>query len=285
MVFALYKDITGNIYYISYSNLFKTVTLIFAMMQNFFTYLNEYFDHIYVITIEPAAHRREKLKKSLEGLNYQFLFGADKTNFTLEELKAKAIYDEAAAQHYHRYGKAMKPGEVACAWSHRMVFEDMIARGYEKVLVFEDDVVPCPDAVHLIPEILKTIPDDCEFLYWGWTKNGSLHFKEKCKQFFYHILHSIGLLKWSHRMIRNLFAKPHSRYFKKAGFHEYNIAYSLTKSAAAKLIKLQTPIHFIADNLTAFACTEEILKGYITVPPVFIHEILPDGTHADSYIR
>jgi GR25 family glycosyltransferase involved in LPS biosynthesis len=255
------------------------------MMQNFFKYLNEYFDNIYVITIEPAVHRREKLKKSLAGLNYQFLFGADKAKFSLEELKAKGIYDETATIKHHRYSKTMKPGEVACAWSHRMVFEDMLAKGYENVLVFEDDVVPDPGAVHLIPEILKTIPVDCEFLYWGWAKNGNWKFNQKVKQVFYHLLHSIGLLKWNHKKIRNLFAKPHSQYFKKAGFHEYNNAYSLTRSAAEKLVRLQTPIQFVADNLSAYACTEEIIKGYITSPPVFLHETLPDGTHPDSYIR
>jgi glycosyl transferase, family 25 len=263
----------------------KNEILIFVMMQNSLIALNQYFDHIYVITIEQAFHRREKLKKSLEGLDYQFLFGADKANFSNDELKQKGIYDEAGAIRLHRYGKVMKPGEVACAWSHRMVFEDMLAKGYEKVLVFEDDVVPDPDALHLIPEILQSIPDDCEFLYWGWAKNEEYNFSARMKQVFYHILHSAGFLKWSHRMIRNLFAKPHSRYFKKAGFHDYNNAYSLTRLAAEKLIRLQTPIRFIADNLTAYACTEEIIKGYITIPPVFIHEKLPDGTHSDSYIR
>ena len=267
------------------TNLFKSVTLIFARMENFLSYLNEYFDHIYIITIEPAVHRREKLKESLRGLKYEFFFGADKENFFLEELKAKGIYDEAAAITHHRYSKTMNPGEVACAWSHRMVFEDMLAKGYEKILVFEDDVVPDQNALHLIPEILKTIPEGCEFLYWGWAKNGDWNFMQMVKQVFYHFLHSIGLLKWNHRKIRNLFAKPHSPYFKKAGFHEYNNAYSLTRSAAEKLIQLQTPIQFVADNLTAYACTEEIIKGYITATPVFLHELLPDGTHGDSYIR
>ena len=86
-------------------------------------------------------------------------------------------------------------------------------------------------------------------------------------------------------MIRNLHAKNHSTYLKVAGFHEYNHAYSLTRSAAEKLIKLQTPIQFIADNLTAHACTKGIIKSYITFPQIFVHLLLPDGTHADSYIR
>lgn len=254
-------------------------------MQQYFEYLNKYYDHIYVITIEPAVHRREKLKESLKGLRFDYLFGADKAKFSLEELKANGIYDESSAIRHHRYGKPMKPGEVACAWSHRMVFEDMIEKGYDKVLVFEDDVVPNPETVPLIPEILNSVPSDCEFLYWCWAKNGNYDFAAKLKHFFYHFTHAVGLLKWDHRMIKNLFAKPHSKYFKKAGFHEYNNAYALTRSAAEKLVKWQTPIQFIADNLTAHACTKELIKGYIVTPPVFLHETLPDGSHAESYIR
>jgi hypothetical protein len=127
-------------------------------MQNFFKYLNEYFDHIYVITIEPAVLRREKLAANLKGMDYEFFFGADKNNFPLENLKEKGIYDEAAAIRHHRYSIKMKHGEVACAWSHRMVLEDMLAKGYEKVLVFEDDVIPDTDTVHLIPDILNPFP-------------------------------------------------------------------------------------------------------------------------------
>lgn len=258
---------------------------IFVAMHNFFKYLNEYYDHIYVITIKPAARRRQILKESLQGLDYQFFFGADKADFSVQELKEKGIYDEVASMRHHRYGKQMLPGEVACAWSHRLVFEDMITRGYEKVMVFEDDVLPNPEAVHLIPDILKSIPDDCEFLYWGWAKNGNLNFSARIKQFFYHLTHRYGFLKWNHQMINNLHARPHSVYFKKAGFHEYNNAYALTRTAAEKLVNYQTPIQFIADNLTAYACTTGIIRGYITIPQVFLHDILPDGTHADSYIR
>jgi GR25 family glycosyltransferase involved in LPS biosynthesis len=33
----------------------------------------------------------------------------------------------------------MLPGEVACAWSHKMIYEELIAKKYNRVLIFEDD--------------------------------------------------------------------------------------------------------------------------------------------------
>ena len=86
-------------------------------------------------------------------------------------------------------------------------------------------------------------------------------------------------------MIKNLFAKPYSSKLKKAGFHDYTFAYGLTKKGAEKLVQMQTPIQYIADNLVAYAITQNIVSGYIVYPPVMLHDNLPDGTARDSYIR
>jgi len=86
-------------------------------------------------------------------------------------------------------------------------------------------------------------------------------------------------------MIRNLYAKPFSKHLKKAGFHDYTYAYAINRTAAGKLVEMQTPIQYIADNLLAHAATDEILAGYIVWPPVFLHDSLPDGTNRESYIR
>ena len=105
------------------------------------------------------------------------------------------------------------------------------------------------------------------------------------KKAIYHLQHSIGKLKWNHQMIRNLYAKPFSRYLKKAGFHDYTYAYAINRTGGEKLVSMQTPIQYIADNLLAHAITKKVVRGFIVSPPVFLHDSLPDGTHRDSYIR
>jgi len=83
--------------------------------------------------------------------------------------------------------------------------------------------------------------------------------------------------------------EPYCRSFlkfpRKAGFHDYTYAYAISKSAAEKLVAMQTPIQYLADNLLAHASSREIVDAYITWPQVFLHDSLPDGTHRDSYIR
>jgi hypothetical protein len=120
---------------------------------------------------------------------------------------------------------------------------------------------------------------------WGWAKNGDPGLGSSLKKIFYHIQHAVGLLKWDHQVIRNMFALPYSDHLKKAGFHDFAHAYAITRVGAEKLIQMQTPIQYIADNLLAHAITRNIVSGYIVYPAAILHDNLPDGTARDSYIR
>jgi len=254
-------------------------------MQEYFELLNQYYDKIYVLSVPAAAERRALFSERFRGLDYSFFYGADKNEFILEDIIEKGIFSEERTRHHHRFNKTMKQGEIACSWSHKMIYEDMLTRSYERILVFEDDAVPDEKKLGKIPGILRELPADCELLLWGWDKNGKTGLVTALKKNIYHLQHLFGLLKWDHTMIRNLFARPFSSHLKKAGFHDYTFAYAIHRSGAAKLVKMQTPIQYIADNLLAHAATKELLSAYITWPAIFQHDSLPDGTHRDSYIR
>ena len=254
-------------------------------MSSVFTLLNEYYDKVYVLSVRPAEWRRKLFEERFNGLNYTFFFGADKNNFSIEELINRNIYNEELTKKHHRYGKAMRPGEIACSWSHRMMYEDMLKNNYSRVLIMEDDAVPDPKMIEQIQVILTEIPPDCEVLMWGWDKNGESNPLTALKKIGYNFQHAFGLLKWDHMIIKNLFAKPYSSHLKKAGFHDYTYSYAIVKTAAEKLIQMQTPVQYIADNLLAHAIAKKVVSGYIVYPPVMLHDNLPDGTARDSYIR
>ena len=254
-------------------------------MQEQFQLLNHYYDKVHVLSVHSAEARRKLFAGRFAGLNYSFFYGADKNNFTINELVEKKIYSEVLTKEHHRYTKVMRSGEIACSWSHRMMYEDMLKHNYSRILILEDDAVPNPAMIKLIPNILAEIPGDCELLMWGWDKNGESNLSTSFKKAGYHLQHKFGFLKWSPTMIKNLFAKPFSPHLKKAGFHDYTYAYAITKTAAEKLLQMQTPIQYIADNLLAHAITRNIVTGYIVYPAAILHDNLPDGTARDSYIR
>lgn len=254
-------------------------------MENNWKLLNDYYDKAYVISVKSAEHRRERFAKRFAGLNYSFFFGADKNNFSINELIEKRIYSEELTKKHHRYSKSMMPGEIACALSHRMIYEDMLQNNYSRILIFEDDALPDLTRLEMIPAILSEVPSNCELLMWGWAKNEKENFAASLKKSGYHIQHALGLLKWDPTIINNLYAKAFSVHLKKAGFHDYAHAYAITNTAAEKLIQMQTPIQYIADNLLAHAITRNIVNGYIVYPAAILHDNLPDGTGRDSYIR
>lgn len=254
-------------------------------MQEYFQYLNDYYDKIYVLSVEAASERRKLFAERFKGLNYSFFFGADKNKFSVEELIQNSIYSEELTRKHHRYSKSMRPGEIACAWSHKMMYEDVIKNNYQRVLIFEDDAVPDPQMIKKIPEILKEIPGDAELLMWGWSKNGETSFGKRLKQLWYHVQYSSGFLKWNHTIIKYLYAKPYSLHIKRAGFHDFTYAYAITMNAAKKLLQMQSPLQYVADNLLAYASTQQMVNGFIVYPAAFLHDNLPDGTHRDSYIR
>lgn len=254
-------------------------------MKSSFELLNDYYDKVYVLSIEAALERRMRFADRFKGLNYTFFFGADKNKFSIEQVKENKTYNEDLAIKNHRYGKPMKHGEIACSWSHKMIYEDMLANGYQKVLIFEDDAVPDFERSKEVQAILNQAPPDSELIFWGWTKNAVQTPGSFIKKITYHIQHQLGFLKWNHQIIRNLYARPYSTQLKKAGFHDHTFAYAVSRSGAEKLIKMQTPIQYVADNLLAHAATREIVNAFIVYPAVFLHDFLPDGTSRDSYIR
>jgi len=254
-------------------------------MKSYWEILNNYYDHIYVISVQSAAKRRESFAGRFSGLNYSFFYGADKKDLAIEDLMEKNIYSEKLARIHHRYDKTMMPGEIACAWSHKMIYEDMRKKNFNRVMIFEDDAIPDTSVLNNVEIILSEIPADCEVLMWGWAKNDDQGLGSSLKKISYHIQHAAGSLKWDHQVIRNMFALPYSDHLKKAGFHDFAHAYAVTRVGAEKLIQMQTPIQYIADNLLAHAITRNIVSGYIVYPAAILHDNLPDGTARDSYIR
>ena len=231
-----------------------------------FDSLNRFFDRIYVLTIPAATQRQEALSQAMQGLNTHFFYGIEKQTISLDRLQQDGVYDETLTRHHQRYGKPMTTGEVACAMGHRAIYEDIVANGVQKALIFEDDVFPLTDNLPHVPAMLTTIPPDWDILFFDYHKHEK---PVPLKRAVYHVQHALGLLKWNHTMIGNLFPKPVNEHWKTAGFHDFADAYAVTHAAAKKLATLQTPVSAVADNLLARAVTQKQLNGYVSVPKLF----------------
>lgn len=252
--------------------------------QDFFSRLNSFFDHIYVITLERAVDRHQHLQTELKGLDYELFFGKDKQQFSIDELKAIGVYDEDAAKKHHRYNKPMQGGQIGCAWSHAEVYKDILAKCYQRALILEDDAVINEKAISFFRQTVKELPADWELIYFGYAQREIPPTGLLIKKMFYHSLRLFGAIKFSHTTINHLYPKRVSTHISLAGYHDCTHAYGLTRSGAEKLLQLQQPISFIADNLLAHAATNQIVKGYITHPQ-FIHQQYQLDATSASYLN
>ncbi len=246
-----------------------------------FSFLNTYFDKVYVLTLERAEERQKAFVKNFPGLNFSFFYGIDKNTLNMADLKRNNVYDEVAAKKHHRYSKPMSLGQIACALGHRLIYEDMIKNNFNRVLIFEDDAYPSGLDADLYSTILNEMPKDAGLCMFDYYKNEK---KDALKQAWYHIQHSIGQLKWNHTMISNLYPVPYTQYWMKAGNHEFADAYAVTREAAMQLVKMQTPISFIADNVIPYAMTNNLIKGYISIPKLFQQNSTGTNKQIESFI-
>ena len=242
-------------------------------------FLENYFDKIFVITLERAQERQEQVKKKLTGLSFEFFNGTDKKHLNWEQIIQEKVYDDHKAKKLNRYGKGMILGHLACAMSHRSVYQYVLDMGYKRVLIFEDDVVPIYENLKTLPVAIKELPFDWEMVYFGYAKNEEDTPGLKRKQLFYKVLSSLGLLKWTPAMIGNLLPKKYSGHLKIAGFHDLLHGYAVTAEACKKLVTAQTPVVFNADPLLSYLIMNGKLKAFITYPQFFIQENLLDPSH------
>ena len=103
-----------------------------AIPSNISKYLEQHFDKIVVVTVPRFTDRHERVKKNLEGLPFDFFFGADKLELDYDTAKTNGTYDEQMAQKLQRQGKALNLGEIACSLSHRMVYAEMVKNNWKK---------------------------------------------------------------------------------------------------------------------------------------------------------
>lgn len=111
-------------------------------------------DKAYVITL---PHNQERLESALAQLG---TIGVSATPFPGVFAKRLSI------QHSDT---KFTPGMAGCYLSHYMIFREAVANGWESFMVFEDDLEVVPGFDSLFSTAYKTLPDDWEFMWLGYT--------------------------------------------------------------------------------------------------------------------
>ena len=236
-------------------------------------FLQQYFDKVFVVSVPRFTQRHQQVQQHLQGLSFDFFWGADKLQLDYDTAKTNGTYDEQKAKQLQRQGKALNLGEIACSLSHRMVYEEMLKHNWEKVLILEDDVLPLYNNLTQLPDALNELPANWELVYLGYLKHEKVTAALKKKQWLYKVFARLGFMKWTYKMVTNLLPRPYSSHLKEAGFHDCTHAYAVTLEAAKKLLAVQTPVVYRADDLLSSTIMKGELKAFVTEPKFFDQEI------------
>lgn len=248
------------------------------------TLLKASFDKVLVVTVPRFKERQEKVKQRLDGISFDFFYGADKNSFTEEFIRQHYQYNKKNTLAPGYYFKPLNAGEIACSLSHRMVYRAMVDNNWQKVLILEDDVVPDYKHLTLLGDCLKELPADWELFYLGYLKNQTVTTGKRLQQFWYTIQAVAGLSKIPVKMVRNRLPQNFSPHLWKAGFHDCTHAYAISLSAAKKLLAAQTPVTYRADNLLTAGVLKGEIKAFASKFFLFNQEVFTDNTN-QSHIR
>ena len=116
--------------------------------------LNNFFDNIYVLNLQFRKDRLNNITNRLEKHDIKF------ERFTATDGSViKKIWEKLENKHFST------PNYLACAISHLSIYNDANQRGFNKILILEDDVVINKNINKLLE---LEIPDWKDVFYLGW---------------------------------------------------------------------------------------------------------------------
>ena len=246
--------------------------------------LNRWADRMLVVSLRRATERRETLPARLAGLRYELLDAVDRADLDRAALLRDGIVDERRTRRAYRLREGLSLGAVGCALSHRIGYERMLAAGWERLVLFEDDVVPVPEALAALSDALRELPPTWELCYLGYSTHHAVTPRKRLKRATYVALGAIGLARWRAGEALRLLPRPFSPRLLRAGQYMGAHAYAITRAAARKLVAAQTPVAYSADQLLARMVLGGELEAYVADPMIFDYERGDGGAPATSYI-
>jgi glycosyl transferase family 25 len=248
-------------------------------------FLNGWADRILVVTLARATDRQARLRERLRGLRFEHFAATDKLDLDRHRLVAEGVFDEARTPRRFRHTREMNLGEIACALSHRRLYEEIVRNGWSRVVVLEDDVVPREDDLAHLPAALEALPPGWELCYLGYMKNEAPSAWGRVKRAAYVALSPLRLAPWRTGEALRLLPSPFAPHLRRAGLHACTHAYAVSLGGARKLLAAQTPVALRADWLLSSLILRGELSAFAAEPQAFDQEDVTAGPGASSYVH
>lgn len=118
-------------------------------------HINTHFDKIYLLNLfrRPDRLAQSKSRLDLIGLNYQVFNGVDGSVMNF-------VWNKVGNEYF------TNPAYLACSISHLSIYQDALSRGYERILIIEDDNMINKNIMGIFDEF--NISEWSDLLYLGY---------------------------------------------------------------------------------------------------------------------
>lgn len=178
----------------------------------------------------------------------------------------------------------MNLGEIACALSHRNIYQNMLDEGHRRILILEDDVLPQPERIQHFDSVIAQLPEDWELLMLGYYGHKLSTPRYRLQQQIYLAFHYLHVANWhkvSRRWIDNICMQAYSPSLYRIGKVLGTHAYAISASAAEKFVAYQSPVQLQADRIFNYYAAQHSLNAFAFKDTVFTLSELA----SDSYIQ
>lgn len=229
--------------------------------------LRSFHDKVYVLTTPAAKERQRGVVEQLGEGNFEYVYGPDKNELSIEGLARSGVYDPTVF--VERIWPDMTLGHICCAIGHRNVYERFLESDAERALIFEDDVVAYDIDEQEIAAAVRNIPANAEIVYWGWWLGKFRPWSRIAQHYIDEARASLGFYHLTRAQVQNRWMRRHNRYFHTSAWNYLLHAYTITRSAAEVMIEMNTPIIMNSDHVPIKAIERGKMRGYVAVKQLF----------------
>ena len=214
--------------------------------------LNEFFDARWVLSIPRNSERHPAIREQLQGLDFEFFWGVDGKALAENDPR----YDLPRARSFYKRG--VHVNELACTMSHLVIFQAILDKGLERVLILEDDAVPIRRHFHWVPRCLMSLPAGWELFYLGYRDGELRGFAREAQELF-----------GKRRDETEIVSRSVGKGIRTAALHDFTHAYAVTREGARKLLEGGYPVYHTADGWLEENVRGRKVNAYIGVPKLF----------------
>lgn len=238
--------------------------------------INRVVDKVYVLTIDRNSDRHQNVRSILENIDFDFWYGLDaKVHFPDKKYVSEIADDFFIKNNIDKeFASGSTIGQFGAYFSIKNMVDYVAQSGYEKVLIFEDDMLPLKKEWHnILKNAIEELPEDWDILLAGYLYDGSLYkyAHNRPMRLLIKFYNKAKVIFQKKNVIKSLPVK-FSKHLDISGYSTGGHAYCLSKKGAQLLSSYLSPMRDSGDLLVSRLITEKKIKAFSVYPCLFFQD-------------